>query len=251
MQPEIEADIRELTADVGRPGERAARFRQDARPHDAVEVEDDAFLAVEPQYDRQGVEMHARHQAFAQIWIAVDQLRQGGNIRKLVVDGGLFTLRPLQHPARRAEVAVADLGVVEQALRPRGIQRIGDVDDVDVGIILDLLRQGDIGQAETVAVTIHAAFGHAQRRQRRFGQVVDQDGRRAEGSEPLDQIIGFGDVWGVARDLGIGRGADQLMPRAQRADQDGVVLVFAGKAQVVGEGGGDVQVDAAAAGFPG
>ncbi len=109
-------------------------------------------------------------------------------------------------------MAVADLGVVDQAFGAGGIQSGGDVDDMDVGIVFDLLAQGDIGQAEAIAVPVDAAFGHAQRTERRFGQVVDQDRCRAEEAERLDQVVGFGNIRGVGGDVRIGRGPDQLVP---------------------------------------
>ncbi len=62
-------------------------------------------------------------------------------------------------------------------------------------------------------------------------------------------MVGFGNIGGIGGNIRIGRGAHQMMPRAKRADQDGVVLVFGGKTQIVGEGRRDVQVEAAAAGL--
>ncbi len=99
VDAEIEADIGIEPADLVMPGEGRAGLRQHARPQRAVEIDDDDFLALEPEHDPERIDMGAGSHRLARVGIAADELRQGRGIREDLVDGGKLARRALQHPA--------------------------------------------------------------------------------------------------------------------------------------------------------
>ncbi len=111
------------------------------------------------------------------------------------------------------------------------------------------LRQRDIGQAESRAVSRDAALRQPQRLHGRLRQIVDQDRRGRPFAQLLQQLPRLRDIGGMRVLAGRGRVGDQV-PRAQGADENRVVLVFGGEAHVVGKCRRDAQVDAAPRRFP-
>ena len=76
MQAEEQADVGRGAADFRIPGEGAAGFGQHAGPQHAVEIDDDAFLAIEAEHGRERIDVAARDAGFAPIGIGADPDRK-------------------------------------------------------------------------------------------------------------------------------------------------------------------------------
>ena len=186
----------------------------------------------------------------AQIGIPVQLFRQPGQVRGQSVDGGLLGLDPLQQPARRAEMGEAHLPVVQQPRLARRRQGRGHIHHMDIGIVLGQRRQGDIGEAEPVAMPQQAPLREAQGLDGGLGQVVDQDRGRGHRAQLLDHVPGRLQEeagGGLARG-GIHR-VHEGMAGTQGPDQDQVVAAIDGHGDVVGKARRDLQVQPAALAF--
>jgi hypothetical protein len=157
----------------------------------------------------------------------------------------LFALRPLQQPAGRAQVGEAEMGIVDHPRGPDGGERRRDVDNVNIGKGFDQIGERDVGEAEAVAVAGKPALGKAERLDGRLGQIIDQDRRRGFFAQAFEHEPGVGDVAGVMRGLPGREIVGDVVARAQRADEDGVVLVFAGEGEIIGKRRRHAQVEAA------
>ena len=105
--------------------------------------------------------MRARNQALAARGIAADQRGDAVGFRRMAMHRRLLALGALQHPARRAEVRKGQQPVVDERQGALAGQRVGDVDDMDVGEFLCEIGEREIGGAHAVAVAAGAALGDA------------------------------------------------------------------------------------------
>lgn len=99
VQAEIKPDKRKHAADRRLPREGRAGFSENAGPQGVVEIDDNAFLAAEPQRPHQHIDMRSGNYCFTAIGIAVNGLDQALHVGQQAIYRRILQLRPLQHPA--------------------------------------------------------------------------------------------------------------------------------------------------------
>src|SRR5579859_618654 len=114
MEAKIEADIGVVSANLRRPGEGRPSLGQYAWPKRAVQIDNHALLAPKTHDDGQKIHVRARGHSFAPIKVGPDPLGERRRLGKYIVDCGELAWRPLQHPARRAEMGEADQAVIHE-----------------------------------------------------------------------------------------------------------------------------------------
>jgi len=187
-------------------------------------------------------------QGFPPVGIAIDHPHQALHVRQLIVDGGLLAFWTLKHPARRAHMGEAHLPIVDQRSASLRRQSRGDIDNVDIRYQFREFGKRNIGAAEARAMPTTPAFGDSERLNCRFGQIVNQNRRRGSFPQLQQHVFCLGNidlVWLPTRL----RSHGQKMPRVERANQDGIMLVLGGESKVIGCRCSDPQVIATAIGL--
>ncbi len=144
----------------------------------------------------------------------------------------------------------ADQAVVDQPGRTLGVEGGGDVDHMDVVEARGELLEHQVQPPEAVAMAVQAPVRQTEGLNRRLRQVVDQDRLGGVRAQALDDVTGLVQIdrRRIAAVVG-GRTHGHQPPRAQGADQDRLVGPFRGQAQIVGEAGRHLDLDAARGGL--
>ena len=98
-------------------------------------------------------------------------------------------------------------------------------------------------------MAMRSPLRHAERLHCRLGEIVDENGGRSWLPEAFDDFARFVNECAVRRHARAPVIVDDRVAGAQRPDDDGIMPVLGDKAQIVGEGRGDPQIEPARGGI--
>ncbi len=160
--------------------------------------------------------------------------------------GGFFAFRTLQHPARRAEMREAHLPVIEHSFGARRRQRRRDIDDMHAGNVAASSASATLARRKRVRCPVMPRSARPSGCTVGSGRLSIRIGAEVLSRNCCKQMPRLRDINRMRSLARRGRFSDH-MPRAQSADENGVMFMFGGKTHIVGKGCGDMQVDAARA----